>query len=113
MYTPSWLSDQSLITSLLQEPWRWQAAQALRVLGQIPQPIDHRGDGRAQVSLRFACDPAYRFPCGGTLPGVSSCQRLASAIYPADIAWLLRHTALCLPGSGKADAAEWRPGGYV
>ncbi|MGI2027139.1 type VI secretion system baseplate subunit TssG [Endozoicomonas acroporae] len=64
MYTPSWLSDQSLITSLLQEPWRWQAAQALRVLGQIPQPIDHRGDGRAQVSLRFACDPAYRFPCG-------------------------------------------------
>ncbi|MCW7551135.1 type VI secretion system baseplate subunit TssG [Endozoicomonas gorgoniicola] len=32
MYTPTWLSDQSLSDSLQQQPWRWQFAQAVRII---------------------------------------------------------------------------------
>ncbi len=68
MYTPSWLSDQSLITSLLQEPWRWQAAQALRVVGHIPRIVPPRGTIQKgvfpeSVPWRFHCAPDYRYPC--------------------------------------------------
>lgn len=51
MYTPSWLSDQSLINRLTREPWRWQFAQAIRILEFLQQP------------LRFESDPVYRYPC--------------------------------------------------
>lgn len=51
MYTPSWLSDQSLNDSLQQQPWRWSFSQATRV-------IVHSGQ-----LLRVGSDPIYRYPC--------------------------------------------------
>ena len=51
MYTPSWLSDQSLTDSLQQQPWRWQFAQATRVIG-ITGGIFQAGS-----------DPIYGYPC--------------------------------------------------
>ena len=50
MYTPSWLSDQSLSDSLQQQPWRWQFAQVARV-------VDITGD-----SFQAASDPVYGYP---------------------------------------------------
>ena len=50
MYAPSWLSDQSLIDSLQQEPWRWQSAQAVRVLENAGLQVEH------------GSQPAYCYP---------------------------------------------------
>ncbi|MGI9282109.1 MAG: type VI secretion system baseplate subunit TssG [Endozoicomonas sp.] len=50
MYTPSWLSDQSLKQSLTQTPERWQYTQAIRVLSLTGQPC---------FSL---APPSYQFP---------------------------------------------------
>ncbi len=51
MFTPSWLSDQSLIQSLQQEPWRWQSAQVYRVL-------QNGGFQISQSTLPDYCFPA-------------------------------------------------------
>lgn len=51
MYSPTWLSNQSLIDQLTHEPWRWQYAQAVRLLEASKQ------------SIRFKSDPSYRYPC--------------------------------------------------
>lgn len=51
MYSPSWLSGQSLIDQLTHEPWRWNGAQAVRLLEHLRQPV------------HFKSDPAYRYPC--------------------------------------------------
>ena len=51
MYSPSWLSNQSLINQLTSEPWRWQFAQAVRLLESLKKP------------LSFESDPVYRYPC--------------------------------------------------
>ena len=50
MYTPSWLSDQSLIDSLQQEPWRWQSAQAVRVFEY------------SELLVEQYSNPAYSYP---------------------------------------------------
>lgn len=50
MYTPSWLSDQSLTAALQQEPWRWQSSQAIRVLSFLGESVEQR------------CDSSYCYP---------------------------------------------------
>ncbi len=50
MFTPSWQSDQSLINNLVSNPWRWQFAQACRVIAQSHLPV------------RFSSDPSCQFP---------------------------------------------------
>ncbi|UYM14854.1 type VI secretion system baseplate subunit TssG [Endozoicomonas euniceicola] len=49
MYTPTWLSDQSLSDSLQQQPWRWQYAQVVRI-------IETTGGG-----FRAFSDPVYGY----------------------------------------------------
>ena len=50
MFTPSWQSGQSLISSLINTPWRWQFAQACRIMAQSRLPV------------RYSSDPSYCFP---------------------------------------------------
>ncbi|MFK0574120.1 type VI secretion system baseplate subunit TssG [Endozoicomonas sp.] len=76
MYSPSWLSDQSLMDSLLQEPWRCQAAQALRLLG-------HDNAGQVQ----FISEPSCSYPCGEL-----------NHMKPTDSGWQLVSTQPALTG---------------
>ena len=60
MYSPSWLSNQSLIDQLVREPWCWQFAQAVRLLECLKQPVYYKSD------------PAYRYPCADQ---ISVCKK--------------------------------------
>ncbi|MDD7805135.1 MAG: type VI secretion system baseplate subunit TssG [Endozoicomonas sp. (ex Botrylloides leachii)] len=50
MFTPSWLSKESLKEKLVNQPWRWQLSQTIRVLEN------------ASIPFRLVGDPIYRYP---------------------------------------------------
>ena len=52
MYTPSWLSDEPLIASLLNAPWQWSAAQAHRILE------------RTGTAIKYHTDSCMNYPLG-------------------------------------------------